>query len=271
MESMERPLWAPPSIDIEQPSAARMYDYYLGGTHNFAADRKAAEAIIAAIPDVADGCRANRAFLQRVVRALAEAGVHQFIDIGSGIPTVGNVHDVAQKAVPDPRVVYVDIDPVAVLHARQLLADHDRVAVIQQDMREPSAIFEHPDVARLISPDEPIAVLLMAVLHFVPDEQDPKGILAAIRAAMPVGSYVALSLGVRDARPKEASDAQQVYHRTANPLTVRTKQEVTDMLDGFEVLEPGVVYVSQWRPDPDDPPVEHPERHAMVGGVARRG
>jgi S-adenosyl methyltransferase len=271
IEPMERPPWAPPSIDIDQPSAARMYDYYLGGTHNFAADRKAAEAIIAAIPDVFDGCRANRAFLQRVVRELAEAGVRQFIDIGSGIPTVGNVHEVAQKAAPDARVVYVDIDPVAVLHARELLADDERVTVIQQDMREPRRIFEHPDVARLINPDEPVAVLLMAVLHFVPDEQDPKGILAAIRAAMPVGSYVALSHGVKDARPREASDAQQVYHRTANPLTVRTKQEVTDMFDGFEVLEPGVVYVSQWRPEPDDPPVEHPERHAIVGGVARRG
>jgi SAM-dependent methyltransferase len=267
---MERPPWAPPSIDIEQPSAARMYDYYLGGTHNFAADREAAEAIIAAIPDVADGCRANRAFLQRVVRELAEAGVHQFIDIGSGIPTVGNVHEVAQKAVPDARVVYVDTDPVAVLHARQLLADNDRVAVIQQDMREPNGIFQHPDAVRLINPDEPVAVLLMAVLHFVPDEQDPMGILAAIRDAIPPGSYLALSHGVRDARPREASDAQQVYHRTANPLTVRTKREVTDMFDGFDVLEPGVVYVSQWRPEPGDPVVEHPERHAMVGGVALR-
>ena len=165
----------------------------------------------------------------------------------------------------------MDIDPVAVLHARQLLAGNERVAVIQQDMREPQGIFQHRDVARLIDAGEPVAVLMMAVLHFVPDEQDPKGILAAIRAAMPVGSYVALSHGVKDARPREASDAQQVYHRTANPLTVRTKQEVADMFDGFDVLEPGVVYVSQWRPDPDDPPVEHPERHAMVGGVARRG
>ena len=271
MEPMERPPWAPPSIDIEQPSAARMYDYYLGGTHNFAADRKAAEAIIAAIPDVADGCRANRAFLQRVVRQLAKAGVRQFVDVGSGIPTVGNVHEVAKAAAPDARVVYVDIDPVAVLHARQLLAGDRQVAVIQQDMREPDGIFTHPDVARLIKPDEPIAVLLMAVLHFVPDEQDPKGIVDTFGDALPAGSYLALSHGVKDSRPREASEAQQVYHRTANPLTVRTKEEVTAFFDGFDVLEPGVVYVSQWRPNPDDPPVAHPERHAIVGGVATRG
>ncbi len=268
---MERPPWAPPTIDIEQPSAARMYDYYLGGTHNFAADRKAAEAIIAAIPDVADGCRANRAFLQRVVHELAEVGVRQFVDIGSGIPTVGNVHEVAQKVAPDARIVYVDIDPVAVLHARQLLSGNDRVVVIQQDMREPAKIFTHPEVTALIDLNQPIAVLLMAVLHFVPDEQDPKGILAAVREALPAGSYLALSHGVKDVRQQEASDAQRVYHRTANPLTVRTKHEVTGLFGGYDILEPGVVYVSQWRPDPDDPPVEHPERHAIVGGVALRG
>src|SRR3954453_12113771 len=161
MARMNRPTWAPESIDIEQPSAARMYDYYLGGTHNFAADREAAEAIIAAIPDVADGCRANRAFLQRVVRELAEAGVHQFIDIGSGIPTVGNVHEVAQKAVPGARGAYFEPPPAAVLPPRQLPAANARVAVIQQAMREPNGIFQPPDAVRLINPDEPVAVLLM--------------------------------------------------------------------------------------------------------------
>jgi SAM-dependent methyltransferase len=260
---MDRPTWAPASIDIEQPSAARMYDYYLGGTHNFAADRTAAEKIIAAIPDVAEGCRANRAFLQRVVRHLAAAGIRQFIDIGSGIPTAGNVHEVTP---PDARILYVDQDPIAVLHARQLLAGNDRVAVLQHDLRDPRPILDHP----LMDLDRPAAVLMMAVLHFIPDEHRPAEILATIRDGLAPGSYLALSHGVKDARPREAGDAQQVYHRTANPLTVRTHEDVYALFDGLDILEPGVVYVSQWRPDAADPPVDRPERHAMVGGVGAK-
>jgi SAM-dependent methyltransferase len=263
MVRMGRPTWAPPSIDIEQPSAARMYDYYLGGTHNFAADRAAAEKVVAAIPDVPAGCRANRAFLQRVVRHLAAGGIRQFVDIGSGIPTVGNVHEVAP---PDARVLYVDIDPIAVLHARQLLRGDERVAVLQHDLRDPRPILDHP----LVDLDRPVAVLMMAVLHFVTDEQRPAGILATVRDAVAPGSYLALSHGVSDARPREAGDVQQVYHRTANPLTVRTHEQVLALLDGLEIVEPGVVYVSQWRPDPADPPVDWPARHGMVGGVGRK-
>jgi SAM-dependent methyltransferase len=266
---MDRPPWAPPSIDIEQPSAARMYDYYLGGSHNFATDRKLADALVTANPDIAGGARANRAFLQRVVRQLTAAGIRQFIDIGSGIPTVGNVHEIAQQAAPDARVAYVDIDPIAVLHARQLLADNDRVAVVQEDLRTPDRILEHPDVVRLLDLDEPVAILLMAVLHFVPDEADPANLLSTLRQAMSPGSLLALSHGTGDGRPREAGEAKDAYQRTANPLTLRSREAITALFDGFELLEPGVVWVPQWRPEPGDV-VEHPERQGVLGGVGRR-
>jgi SAM-dependent methyltransferase len=264
-----RPDWAPSGIDIDQPSAARMYDYYLGGSHNFAADREAAKAVIAAIPDVADGCRANRAFLRRVVRELVAAGVRQFVDIGSGIPTVGNVHEVAQRIAPDTRVVYVDSDPVAVIHAQQLLAGNDRVGVLRADLRQPAQILGHPDAAALMDFGQPVAILLFAVLHFVSDADNPTAVLAALRDALAPGSYLAITHGTGDSRPRSASDAQGVYQRTAYPLTMRSRAGIASLFGGFDLIEPGLVWVSQWRPDSLEEIDEHPERHAIIGGVGR--
>ena len=161
------------TLDIERPSAARMYDYYLGGSHNFAVDRAAADAVLAVIPDVPVGAQANRAFLRRAVRYLVEAGVTQFIDIGSGIPTLGNVHEIAQQADPRTRVVYVDTDPVAVAHSRLILGGNERATVIHEDLRRPGEILEHPDVRQLIDFDQPVALMLVAVLHFVSDAAEP--------------------------------------------------------------------------------------------------
>jgi O-methyltransferase involved in polyketide biosynthesis len=262
--------WASPEIDVERPSVARMYDYYLGGSHNFAADRRAAEAVIAAVPDVADGCRANRAFLRRVVREMVAAGVRQFVDIGSGIPTVGNVHSVAQRQAPDARVVYVDIDPVAVAHSRQLLTGNDRVAVLQADLREPRHILTHPDLTGLVDLTRPVALMLFGVLHFVSDEENPAGLLAILREALVPGSYLAISHGTGDSRPREAREATEVYQRTANPLTVRGRAEVAGFFAGYELLDPGLVWLSQWRPEDQSEIEPHPERHAMIGGVGRR-
>lgn len=265
----ERPRWAPQHIDIDRPSVARMYDYYLGGSHNVACDRAAADQVIDAIPDVADGCRANRAFLDRAVAHLSACGIHQFLDVGSGIPTVGNVHEVARRAAPDARVVYVDVDPVAVTHARHLLATDDDVSVVREDLRRPQSILRHPDVANFLDLDQPVALLLFGVLHFIADADGPADIIAAFRDALPPGSALALSHGSAESRPQEARDAQSVYQDTANPLTMRSHEQVAALFDGFGLESPGVVWVSQWRPDPAAPTDPRPERHAMIGAVGR--
>jgi hypothetical protein len=248
-----------------------MYDFYLGGSHNFAVDREAARAVIAAIPDVAEGCRANRAFLRRVVRHLVAAGIRQFLDIGSGIPTVGNVHEVAQEHAPGSRVVYVDTDPIAVAHSRLLLAGDDRVTAVRGDLRRPADILHNPDVRAVIDLSEPVAVMLLAVLHFIPDSDNPHAVLAAFRDGLVPGSYLALSHGTGDSRPRDAQQAELVYRRTANPLTLRSWAGVTDLFTGFELVDPGVVWVSEWRPDEPDEVAQRPERHAVIGGVARMG
>jgi SAM-dependent methyltransferase len=265
--SFGRPVWAPEPIDIDRPSVARMYDYFLGGSHNFQCDREAADKVIAAIPDVADGCRANRAFLDRAVGHLAARGINQFLDIGSGIPTVGNVHEVARRAAPDARIVYVDIDPVAVAHARHLLADDDQVSVIREDLRRPQSILRHPDVVGFLDLDRPVGLLLFGVLHFIPDSEGPADILAAFRDALAPGSCLAVSHGTAESRPREARDAQTVYRDAASPLTMRDHVDVADLFAGFTLQDPGVVWVSQWRPDPSAQPEPHPEHHAMLGGV----
>ncbi|GAB3811605.1 SAM-dependent methyltransferase [Micromonospora zhanjiangensis] len=266
---MQRPDWAPESIDMERPSVARMYDYYLGGSHNFAVDRTAAQAMVAAVPDAPLMAQANRAFLRRAVHFLIDQGVRQFLDIGSGIPTVGNVHEIAQRAAPESRVVYVDVDPVAVAHSRQMLAGNRNAVVVQEDLRNPEQILAHPDLHRLLDFDRPIAVLVVAVLHFVAPADDPAGVLRRIRKALPSGSYLVLSqAGDVGELHAERAQAERIYRRTDNPLWIRTRAELTELFDGFDLVEPGVVWVPQWRPDTPDV-VEEPERAGFLGGAGR--
>jgi SAM-dependent methyltransferase len=266
---MERPQWAPQTIDIERPSVARMYDYYLGGSHNFAVDRAAAQQMIAAVPEAPLMAQANRAFLRRAVRFLIDSGIRQFLDIGSGIPTVGNVHEIAHQSAPEARVVYVDIDPVAVAHSREILAGNDFATAIQEDLRRPQEILDHPEVRKLIDFTQPVAVMIVAVLHFVPKSDDPAGVIATIRDALAPGSYLTLSQASDEGRPRaERDDAEEIYRRTDNPLAVRTRAELAQFFDGFTLLEPGVVWVPQWRPDPPHA-VEDADRAAFVGGMGR--
>jgi SAM-dependent methyltransferase len=266
---MARPDWAPETIDIERPSVARMYDYYLGGSHNFAVDRAAAQQMIAAVPEAPLMAQANRAFLRRAVRFLIDAGIRQFLDIGSGIPTVGNVHEIAQEAAPDARVAYVDIDPVAVAHSRHILSGNDLAAVVQEDLRRPRAILDHPQIRSLIDFDEPVAVMIVAVLHFVPDSDDPAGIIKTLRDALVPGSFLALSQASDDGRgADERQDAEDVYRRTDNPLSVRGRTEVAGFFDGFTLVEPGVVWVPEWRPDSPES-AEEAHRAVFLGGVGR--
>lgn len=240
--------------DTTKPSIARIYDYYLGGTHNYAVDREAADRVTDELPTLPDILRVNRAFLRRCVRHLAEQGVRYFLDLGSGIPTVGNVHEIVQGIDPSSRVVYVDIDPVAVADSRRILAGNDRAAVVNGDLREPEKVLGHPEVLRLLRPErgEPIAVLMSSVLHFVPDDGEAAALVASYAAAMPAGSYLAVSHGAHNPADDPRLDrAAATYSRTVASLRLRTHGELRRLMAGFELIEPGIVYCSQWRPEPD--------------------
>lgn len=256
-------------IDLDRPSAARVYDFYLGGFHNFEADREMGRQAVAAWPELPEIMQANRAFLRRAVEHLVGAGVRRFLDLGSGIPTVGNVHEVAQRAAPDTSVVYVDNDPVAVEHSRAILAGDPRTAVVQADLRDPDAVLAQDAVRRLLEAGEPVAVLMVAVLHFVPDEADPAGLVARFRDATPPGSHLVLSHATPGERADRAAEHRDLYRRTATPMTMRTPDQVRRLFDGYELLDPGVVYLPQWRPEPG-PVDERPERFTGVAGVGRR-
>jgi hypothetical protein len=268
---MERPDWAPPGIDIDRPSGARIYDYWLGGTHNFAVDREVARQVTAAVPDTAMMMQANRAFLHRAVQFLVDQGVRQFVDIGSGIPTLGNVHEVAQKVAPESKVVYVDIDPVAVAHSQHILTGNPNTIVIQDDLRRAEQILARPEVTGLLDLSQPVGLLLIAVMHFILPADDPDGILRRLRDGLAPASYVALTHGTADALSPEASELWlELFRRTPTPGCVRTYAEVERLFDGFELVPPGVVWSPLWRPEhPDDIP-ERPERVAAYAGVGRK-
>jgi SAM-dependent methyltransferase len=266
-----QPDWVPPGVDTGKANIARVYDWWLGGDHNFLADRDVARSIIAVEPNTRATMRANRAFLGRAVRYLAnEAGIRQFLDIGSGIPTENNVHQVAQKAAPGARVVYADNDDVAVAHSRLILNDNPDAAVLQADLRDPAAILAAPETQLLIDFTQPVALLLVAVLHFIADTDQPGTILATLRDALAPGSYLVISHGCRDAKPDTASNVETVYNsRVAAQVTARTSDQVARFFDGFTLIDPGLAWVSAWRPDsPADVP-DDPSKYWMLAGVGR--
>ncbi|HMA46674.1 MAG TPA: SAM-dependent methyltransferase [Frankiaceae bacterium] len=237
-------------LGLDRPSAARMYDYHLGGSHNFAVDRQMAEQAIAAMPDLPLVLRANRSLLRRAVQFLAAAGVDQFLDLGSGIPTVGNVHEIAQRVNPRARVVYVDVDPVAVAHSQRLLADNDRAGVVQCDLRHVDAVLHAATVTQGLDLGRPVAVLLVAVLHFLPDADRLADIVRGYWTALASGSYVVISHASHDARsPVGQGHAQALCRHTATPLTMRSHAEVAALVDGLEPVPPGLVRLPLWRPD----------------------
>ncbi|MFB6393535.1 SAM-dependent methyltransferase [Polymorphospora lycopeni] len=236
----------------DHPSAARVYDVLLGGSANFEVDRRLADRMLAAEPQAARYARANRAFLRRAVGVLLDDGIDQFVDLGSGLPTVGNVHEIVHAANPDGRVVYVDVDPVAVGYSRYLLAGVDGAAVVQADIRDVGSILEAAETRRLIDLSRPVGVLAVAVLHFVDD--DPAGILGRFRMATVPGSYLVVSHLTTPAQmSREAVGVVRRYREsTGSPLTFRTRDQVVDLFAGWELLSPGVVPVDQWSPEPED-------------------
>jgi O-methyltransferase involved in polyketide biosynthesis len=258
-------------IDTTTPNVARIYDYLLGGKDNFAADREAAGQLVAAIPDVAAIARDNRSFLGRVVRYLTgQAGVRQLLDLGSGLPTQANVHELAQGVAPDVRVVYVDNDPVVASHGRALLSARDRVAMVLADLRDPASVWQHPDVAGLLDRTQPVGVLCTSTLHFVADADEPHQIIAQYRDRMAPGSYLAITHGTMEADPAgERDKAAGVYRQASSQLHVRPLADVRRFFDGFELVEPGLVWITEWRPEPGTRPTGRAQ--SMRGAVGRRG
>ena len=260
--------WLDAGADPSKASIARVYDYWLGGHCNLVVDRELGERMATLDPRIPAACRANRAFLGRAVRFLAGQGVRQFIDLGSGIPAAGNVHEIAQQAAPSSRVVYVDRDPVAVAEGRKLLEGHDRAAVVQADVREPGRILSAPETLRLIDFSQPVAVMLVAILHFVLDADDPYRIVAQFRDVAAPGSYLVISHVAGEAMPRLTAAVQDAYNDRGADGQARSRPEIERFFGDWDPVEPGLAYAPVWRPDrPEDVPAS-PERFWFLAGAA---
>jgi O-methyltransferase involved in polyketide biosynthesis len=255
-------------FDTSVPHIARVYDYWLGGKDNFAADRVMGERTLQAYPNLVYSVRANRAFLARTVRFLAGQGIRQFLDIGTGIPTANNTHEVAQRIAPDSRIVYVDNDPVVLSHAKALLKStpEGACAYIDADLRDPDAILAA--AADTLDFTEPVAVMLIAVMHFVGDDAQASAIMRRLTAACVPGSYVALSHAASDIDAAQMAEmVRRLNESIAEKTTLRDRAGVTRLFDGLELVEPGVIRAAEWRPDTD---LEAASPAALWGGVARK-
>ncbi|AYF76284.1 hypothetical protein D7D52_23410 [Nocardia yunnanensis] len=268
---MDRPAWAPEGVDMNRPSPARMYDALLGGSHNFEVDRRAAEQAKQLVPDLPRLALSNRAFLRRAVRFLVDSGVRQFLDIGSGVPTAGNVHEVAQAIDPACRVLYADIDPVAVAHARAILGDNPNATAIEADLREPAVLLERARDTGLIDFDQPVGVLLIAVLHLMSDDFAPVEKVDALYDAVPPGSYVAISHLTSATRPEDAAKlADNSANNSRIGLQFRSRAAITALFGKWDPITPGVVELPLWRPESDRDQHEEPGRSLGLAGVGRK-
>ncbi|WTW99957.1 SAM-dependent methyltransferase [Streptomycetaceae bacterium NBC_01309] len=261
--------WAPTGIDVTVPSIARIYDFLLGGKDNFAVDRDVASKLLTAAPGLDEAAVSHRAILARGVRFLVEQGVRQFVDLGSGLPSAQNTHQVAQATAPDARVVYVDNDPIVLAHGRALLAENDRTTVITADMREPEAVLAHPDLNRLVDMDRPVGLMLLGVIHHINDDEDPSGLVKRYLDALPSGSWLFLTHFLSVGAESEALErVMQGSHKTGR---FRTRDEIESYFAGLELAEPGVVYLDLWRPDePLDADDLPQNRRLVLGGIARK-
>ncbi|MBC9001820.1 SAM-dependent methyltransferase [Micromonospora aurantiaca] len=263
-------------IDTTVAHPARRYNYWLGGKDNFQADRDSGDAMAARFPTIRISALENRRFLRRAVRHLAgEAGIRQFLDIGTGIPTADNTHEVAQSTGPRARVVYVDNDPIVLAHARALLTSSPEgaTAYLDADLRDPERILAHPDLRRTLDLSQPVALMLLAVLHFVPDGEDPYAIVGRLLDALPAGSYLAASHATHDYLPEELAAEAKAAARGGGPhgvINLRSREEVVRFFDGLELVEPGVCSVAEWRADGEPEPRPSVVDVSMYGGVARK-
>ena len=263
----------PTEVDTTRPHTARMYDYFLGGKNHFAADRELADKVLATTPSARTAARENRAFLGRAVRFLAaEAGIRQFLDIGTGLPTTSSVHQVAQAVIPSARVVYTDNDPLVLAHARALLTSspEGRTAYIQADLRQPESILASPVAREVLDFSQPVALMLAAILHFLPDSDNPGEVLATLLGALPAGSYLVASHTTAEHDPEQWAPLQRAYESGGIPGQFRDSGEFARLaFAGLELVPPGVVLVSEWRPDTTGPRPT-PAEVSVYGGVARK-
>ncbi|UGQ14962.1 SAM-dependent methyltransferase [Yinghuangia sp. ASG 101] len=266
--------WTPPEIDTSRAHSARMYDYYLGGKTNFPADRAAAERVLAAFPSLRVSARENRAFLMRLVRLLAGQGITQFLDIGTGIPIEGrNTHDAAQAVAPESRVVYVDNDPIVLAHARALLTSgaSGATAYIDADVHTPESILDHPTLGTTLDVNRPVAVLMLALLHFLPDDHKPTEILARLTERLPSGSHLGLSHVTGDFDPVSWESIVNTYRESGIPGQVRSRAEFAALVpDGWEIVDPGVEILPHWRPDASTTEFPDPALVSAYALVARK-
>lgn len=262
---------SPIDLQLDRPHSARMYDYYLGGKDNYEVDRQAAVKVAEILPFIEFTARANRAFMHRATRFLAQQGVRQFLDIGTGIPTEPNLHQVAQAVSPQARVVYVDNDPLVLAHARALLVSspEGRTAYVSSDVTEPQAILDSPQVQETIDLSRPVALSMYALLHFVPDGRDPDGILRILLDALVPGSYLVLSHATLDDHEHLAGPGEETYRSSGIDLQLRSRDEFARFFDGLALVEPGVVLAHRWRPIDGPPPESIDHKVPVYVGMAR--
>ncbi|OLF09086.1 hypothetical protein BLA60_21115 [Actinophytocola xinjiangensis] len=266
--STQRPSWAPEDIDLERPNAARVYDYLLGGMANFAKDREFAQRLTDIAPDAAKMARSNRAFLRRAVTYCLDNGIRQFLDIGSGIPTAGNVHEIAQRIEPSTKVVYVDVEPVAVTHTELMLADNRNADVVRGDLSDPAAVLGAEPVSRLLDLDQPVGLLMVSVLHFLGEDADPYAAVRRYVEAVAPGSFLVVShIAAEDT--DEQARARSLYQNNAVPIVGRTREQLAEFFTGLEIVEPGIVWTPLWHPEPTDD-IEVPHRSKGFVAVARK-
>ncbi|MFY1632888.1 SAM-dependent methyltransferase [Solwaraspora sp. WMMB335] len=274
MSSEER---APVGVDTTRPSVARVYDYMLGGKDNFAVDRQAGQMALQITPDGPYAARANRGFLRRAVRHLvADHGIRQFLDIGSGLPTQGNVHEIAHQVDPQVRVVYVDSDPMVLAHGHALLANSPMTTVVQADARYPQQLLRDPEIQSMIDFEQPVGLLMLGFLHHLADAEDPGAIATAYRDSLPAGSYLAITHfhNPGERHPEAAKKAQvveKIFNQTMGTGRWRQYDEIVSYFGDFELLEPGLVPLADWRPEPDEAlSAQTDTYYTFVGAVARR-
>jgi SAM-dependent methyltransferase len=262
---------APPDVDLSRASIARVYDYLLGGKEHLDVDRRAANALLNVVPEVAEIAKDNRSFLRRAIRYLVgEAGIRQIIDVGSGLPNAGNVHEVAHAIDGSVRIAYVDNDPVVLAHARALLATDANTTVITADLRKPDSIFDHTGTQGLIDLDEPFAVLLSGVVHHLADSDDPDAVLAGVRERLSPGSHLLVTHFLDDDDPRAPALERAFLRGGLGSGRFRTWSELRRYFEGLELVEPGLVYANDWRPD-EYTPAEGPVHTLYAGGIGRRG
>ena len=264
----------PARIDTSVAHSARRYDYWLGGKDNFAADRESGDAMVAVAPSIRIAAVENRRFLRRAVDYLArEAGIRQFLDIGTGIPTANNTHQVAQCIAPEARIVYVDNDPIVLTHARALLTStpEGATAYLEADLREPDAILDSPELRATIDLGRPVALMLVAILHFIKDEDDPYGVVDRLVAALPPGSYVTITHGTADYLSAEkVSAVAKAEGRSPSPVRLRSERDVARLVEGLELVPPGIVSVSEWHADDEEQPRPTAEEVSVYGVIGRK-